>query len=506
MKKLLLAIVIFISLSAVLYPQQHLENDTVFYPKLLSKEPIIENQLRYTNADELDSIITERMATLHIPGLTALIVKYDSVVWSRNYGYANLDWSQPVEDSTLFHMASISKTILITALMQLWEQGLFNLEDDINDYLQPDFQVQNPYYPNDTITIKMLMTHTSSIDDIWIGTLIPLISCGDSPITLEYFLANYFTPGGSYYNTNNFLNQHPADTIWHYTNVGVSILAFIVEKLSGVPFPQYCRDNIFTPLDMHLTSWFLEGLDTSDIATPYEWVGGQYVANCHQGWPAYPAAFLRTNKIELEHFLSTYMNGGVYNGYTLLNSSTIDTMLQVHKSYIPSQPLHDWGLIWFQTTLNNTKMWGHTGGWSYGTNTAMYFQPEEDWGVIVFWNMDVATSDFYNLVGVICEYADSIVLSVKKEEDIPSKYFLHQNYPNPFNPSTRIKYSVPKESDVSLIVYNMLGEKVAMLVNEYKRVGNYEVEFDAPNLASGIYLYILKAGDFAETKKMVLMK
>ena len=484
MKKLLLAIVLFISLSAVLYPQQHLENDAVFYPKLLSEQNILENQLNSTNSDEIDSIITERMATLHIPGLTALIVKYDSVLWSRSYGYANLDLSQPVEDSTLFHMASISKTILITALMQLWEQGLFDLEDDINDYLQPDFQVQNPYYPNDTITIKMLMTHTSSIDDIWIGTLIPLISCGDSPIALDYFLANYFTPGGSYYNTNNFLNYPPADTIWHYTNVGVTILAFIIEKLSGVPFPQYCRDNIFTPLDMHKTSWFLEGLDTSDIATPYEWIGGQYVSNCHQGWPAYPSAFLRTNKIELEHFLSTYMNGGVYNGYTLLNSSTIDTMLQVYKSYIPSQPLHDWGLIWFQTTLNNTKMWGHTGGWSYGTNTAMYFQPEEDWGVIVFWNMDVATSDFYNLVGVICEFADNIVVNVEKENDIPNKYILHQNYPNPFNPITKIKYQLPEIGFVTIKIYDILGIEVETLINEEKQTGTYQISWYAEGLPS----------------------
>src|SRR4030066_2175522 len=94
-----------------------------------------------------------------------------------------------------------------------------------------------------------------------------------------------------------------------------------------MPFDQYCRENIFDPLDMNETSWFLEGLDTTNIAIPYEWIANQYSANCHQGWPLYPIAFLRTNKIELSTFLSTYMNHGTYNGNTILDSTTISIML-----------------------------------------------------------------------------------------------------------------------------------------------------------------------------------
>jgi predicted GH43/DUF377 family glycosyl hydrolase len=87
-----------------------------------------------------------------------------------------------------------------------------------------------------------------------------------------------------------------------------------------------------------------------------------------------------------------------------------------------------------------------------------------------------------------------------------NKYKLSQNYPNPFNPTTKIKYQVPSTSLVSLLVYNLLGEVVATLVNEEKPAGNYNVEFKASRLPSGIYFYRLQAGNFVETKKMLLIK
>ena len=109
-------------------------------------------------------------------------------------------------------------------------------------------------------------------------------------------------------------------------------------------------------------------------------------------------------------------------------------------------------------------------------------------------------------------------------ELIPAEYALEQNYPNPFNPSTKIKFAVPKESNVNLSVYNVLGELVTTLVNGQMKAGYYEYEFsaiggssssgNAVNLSSGVYLYRIKAGDpsassgqdFVETRKMVLVK
>jgi hypothetical protein len=100
------------------------------------------------------------------------------------------------------------------------------------------------------------------------------------------------------------------------------------------------------------------------------------------------------------------------------------------------------------------------------------------------------------------EYSSEISVEVSK----PLEYVLDQNYPNPFNPNTLIKYSVPQDGLVILEVFNLLGEKVATLVNEVKVAGRYEIDFDASDLSSGIYLYNLKSGTFNSLKKMILMK
>jgi hypothetical protein len=91
-------------------------------------------------------------------------------------------------------------------------------------------------------------------------------------------------------------------------------------------------------------------------------------------------------------------------------------------------------------------------------------------------------------------------------QTIPNKFTLNQNYPNPFNPTTTISYSIPKQEIVKIILYNALGEELAILVNEVKQTGNYNVELNATTLTSGIYFYRLQAGDFFETKKMILLK
>jgi hypothetical protein len=93
-----------------------------------------------------------------------------------------------------------------------------------------------------------------------------------------------------------------------------------------------------------------------------------------------------------------------------------------------------------------------------------------------------------------------------KNEETASSYSLAQNYPNPFNPVTKISYSIPKSSNVTLKIYDILGQEVASLVNEKQDIGSYSVEFDASKLTSGIYYYKIEAGEFTSVKKMTLVK
>ncbi|MBE0569983.1 MAG: T9SS type A sorting domain-containing protein [Ignavibacteriaceae bacterium] len=101
------------------------------------------------------------------------------------------------------------------------------------------------------------------------------------------------------------------------------------------------------------------------------------------------------------------------------------------------------------------------------------------------------------------EFSNEIEVAV---DFTPKEFVLYQNYPNPFNPNTVISYQLPVSGDVILKVYDVLGNEVATLVDEYKPAGMYEVEFNASALPSGVYFYQLKTGNYIQTKKMVLMK
>jgi hypothetical protein len=109
---------------------------------------------------------------------------------------------------------------------------------------------------------------------------------------------------------------------------------------------------------------------------------------------------------------------------------------------------------------------------------------------------------------------DVLTIPTRVEEILsPTGFVLNQNYPNPFNPTTTIKYSIPAQTvrnenfrSIQLIIYDVMGRKVATLVNEEKPAGNYEVTWNAANLPSGVYFYQLKAGSYTATKKLLLLK
>ncbi|MBK8946122.1 MAG: T9SS type A sorting domain-containing protein [Ignavibacteriae bacterium] len=98
------------------------------------------------------------------------------------------------------------------------------------------------------------------------------------------------------------------------------------------------------------------------------------------------------------------------------------------------------------------------------------------------------------------------IVGVEKVDGLPTKFTLEQNYPNPFNPTTEINFSIPKSGNVTLKVFDAVGQEVATLVNEFKNAANYKVNFNAANLTSGVYFYRLEANDLLQTKKMLLIK
>lgn len=163
---------------------------------------------------------------------------------------------------------------------------------------------------------------------------------------------------------------------------------------------------------------------------------------------------------------------------------------------------------------------------SIQSSTNFYPNPTETMDSIalkVFTNGTYAKADFRGIkifyahedsVGGARKLDSSVVVNVFGDKptaidvprETPQDFTLSQNYPNPFNPSTKIQYVVSSMSYVVLKVYDILGREVATLANEEKSAGSYEVQFNASNLPSGTYFYVFRAGNYAETKKMVLLK
>jgi hypothetical protein len=110
--------------------------------------------------------------------------------------------------------------------------------------------------------------------------------------------------------------------------------------------------------------------------------------------------------------------------------------------------------------------------------------------------------------GTILRTTNGGVSFVEEEQisQVPAEFLLSQNYPNPFNPSTKIKYSIPQSSNVVIKVFDILGNEIETLVNKEQSTGTYEITWYAANLPNGIYFYKLQAGNFIETKKMILLK
>jgi hypothetical protein len=161
---------------------------------------------------------------------------------------------------------------------------------------------------------------------------------------------------------------------------------------------------------------------------------------------------------------------------------------------------YDGVVKYFLSSTSGLITWKpYNNGWQItGTNAAQVINN------LTCYDYDIPTSGSFT---TLTKNSDNEYIETIEVED----YELLQNYPNPFNPTTTIRYSIPVNiksgmSKVTLKIYDVLGREVATLVNEQKNAGNYEVQFNAANLASGVYIYSLNAGDFTASKKLILLK
>lgn len=321
---------------------------------------------------DFDAEISKEMSSYQIPSLSACIIKNDEIVWTKYYGNSAVINSLPDSES-IYSVASVSKTIIVTAAMQLFEQNLIDLDADINDYLT--ISIRNPHYPYKKVTVRMLLTHTSGlawpVNDYEVPGFYDYYPLDSAP-PLNEWIPQYVLPGGSHYVNAVWKNTVPGEREL-YSNIGTAVLAYIVEIISETVFNTYCSQNIFIPLEMDNTSYAYADLDMDKVVKKY-WENYQLIQPYRQ--LSYPTHSLKTTMEDYSHLLIAYMNGGIYYGTRILQESTINTILQINN------PASGTCLIW------NKRLgdWYEHQGGEPGAATQVEFNPEKKVAMIIFSN------------------------------------------------------------------------------------------------------------------------
>ncbi|MFN8254311.1 MAG: serine hydrolase domain-containing protein [Bacteroidales bacterium] len=354
----------------------------------------------------------------HLAGMSVVVVKNNSIKDIFHYGYSNLENKKALNDSSMFRIASISKTFTATAIMLLYEKKLLNLDEDISNYL--GYKVSNPYYPDKKITCRMLLSHTSGLQDSTAYENFLMTSYRQTPPPKMHEL---FTEGEQFYAKNIFMNKEPG-TYFTYCNLNFAVIGTIVEKISRERFDIYVKKNILNPLGIK-GSFNVQDIEKiENIAVLYrnsEPQADNYssirpiprdLSKYTPGDNAIifgPQGGLRISAKELCKWMMMLMNYGTLENVKILDSATVALMENVQWKYNGNNGdnyhnlFNAWGLgIHLLTNtpggdmvFKEMNMCGHAGD-AYGLISDMYFDKEKKTGIIFITNGYRTEKEFEN--------------------------------------------------------------------------------------------------------------
>jgi CubicO group peptidase (beta-lactamase class C family) len=352
------------------------------------------------NFKSLDAFVAGEMRKARIPGLAVGMARDGVVQLVRGYGFADIARRRVVTPDTMFHIASVTKTVTATAIMRLAEAGRLSLDEPVGPHL--DFPLINPNHPQTPITFRHLLLHVSSISDARYYEVDFRVRGHDAEMPLVEFLRSYLVPGGRTYSTEGCFARTAPGTTWDYCNVGYGLLGYLASRIGGKDLREQSLQQIFTPLGMHHTSWTIKGTPERLRATPYDVVDGVLVPVDLVGFPDWPAGMLRSSVSDFTRFVAASANGGAMGGSRLIGENVLAQMLHMEKPAGLPTWLTGQGIGWASSRLNGRDCPNHWGG-DPGVFSAVYLDPERGSGVAVFTNM-TATAESKSAVKDIASH------------------------------------------------------------------------------------------------------
>ncbi len=351
----------------------------------------------------IDAVLEEAVADNDIPGAVALIARKGKVVYHKAFGMADTPSGRKMEKNDIFRIASQSKAITSTAVMMLWEEGKFRLDDPVFNYI-PEFrnpQVLTRFRYEDTsytaepanreITIRHLLTHTSGLGYGVID--------GDERFHMLYEKAgvtDLFTTADISIEESVLklamlpLHHHPGDKFTY--SEGLDVLGYFIEKVSGMPFDKFLRERLFDPLGMDDT-WFYLPDDKARrlvaVQTQEDGVWQRYPVTFYD--PDYPikgakrffsgGAGLSSTAEDYATFLQMYLNGGELNGVRILSRTTVRSIMGNQTGELFGYPDKHYGLAFGVVTKAGQAKGGlgseGTFDWGGYFNTQYFADPQE---------------------------------------------------------------------------------------------------------------------------------
>lgn len=321
-------------------------------------------------------------------GIAAAVVKDGEIVYNESFGYKNLEDKTLLGNDDIMRIASISKSFTATSLMQLVDKGIISLDDDVSDLI--GFKIRNPHHPDIPITLRMVLSHTASIRD-----------------KEDYFTLDHLNPAVYGDCVESYFEYKPGGG-YNYSNMGLNLAGTILEKVSGVRFDDYVRENVIWKLGLY-GGHNIDSLDASKFALIYNNIDGQYVASegayrsRAEDMPDYkfgysspifsPTGGVKISALDLAKYMMMHMNYGEYNGVRVISQESAKAM-QTPVWIIKNEGEDQYALCLkeFVNYIDDEKYntpgsypVGHTGG-AYGLNSIMIWSPADNWGIVAMTN------------------------------------------------------------------------------------------------------------------------
>lgn len=350
------------------------------------------------STQKMESEIQAMLEEYHAVGLSVAVVKDGELFYTKAFGLQNLETGAPLKENHLYRIASISKSFTSTAIMQLVEAGILDLDMDFGDLV--GFPIRNPHFPDQVITLRMVLSHTSSIND-----------------SQGYFVLDVIDPSKNA-DWAKAYNDYAPGTKYQYCNLNFNMAGAVLERYTNTRFDELIPEKILKPLGLY-GGYNVNTLDSTLFASIYEY---HAETNTHRVQPnAYhprreelkeytlgystpifsPTGGLKISVPQLAEYMAMHMKYGTHKGVRIISEASAKEMQK------PAIEGSNYGLALTNDSnyIPGEDMVGHTGS-AYGLYSHMFFHPEKKFGIVVVTN------------GCHARYEDGSIALLKKTANL----------------------------------------------------------------------------------------